>query len=89
MKKLYIIALILLLSLTLFGCRRNNPGETTVVTETEITLLPEIDPTLETNIPDPEVDTSMPDSTDIMDEFLDPTNDQNRTIGESGRKMLN
>lgn len=86
MKKLTIITLALALALTLAACRRKENGNETTATKEpatettqETTMLPDIDPTLETNIPDPEVDTSMPDMTDMMDGAENETNnDQNK-----------
>ncbi len=93
MKKLRIFMLIFVLCLSLVACRRGNNNETTGTTTeatnsstTETTLLPQIDPTLDTNIPDPDVDTSMPDGTDIFDETQNTTDNQNNTTAE-GRNM--
>ena len=69
----WVLVLVLALSLTACGRRNEKPTETAPsVTQapTDEATLPTIDPTMGTNIPDPEVDTSMPD-------LMDPT-------GESG-----
>ena len=63
------IALILVLTLSLSACgmRDKSPNNDT-------TILPSMDPTIGTNIPDPEVDTKMPMYTDSADlgEWTDP-----------------
>ena len=74
MKKLSMIALALVLSLSLAACGRGKNSETSAPTNTtankstfDPTIIPDMDPTLETNIPDPSVDTSMPMDTDITE----------------------
>lgn len=67
MKKFSIIALALVLTLSLAACGKKNNETTTPTTtqpSTDMTVFPDIDPTFETNIPDPNVDTSMPMYTD-------------------------
>lgn len=64
MKRFSIIALVFVLSLSLAACGRRKNNEMTVPTTTEATsntIMPDIMPTIETNIPDPSVDTSMPE----------------------------
>lgn len=78
MKRLSIIALVLVLTLSLVACGRRDNGETSAPTtttpSTDMTIIPHMDPTLDTNIPDPNVDSSMPmytegtNSTDPMGE---------------------
>ena len=75
MKKFTIFALVMVLIFTFTACGRKNntPTETKPVTTqpaTEEMTLPTIDPTMGTNIPDPEVDSTMPD-------LMDPTSDAN------------
>ena len=61
MKKFCIFALSILILLSFTACgKRNNK-------DTEMTLLPTMDPTIGTNIPDPDVDTKMPMYTDGTD----------------------
>ena len=73
MKKFTMLALVLVLTLSMAACRRKDDNNETTTRETSTeatqgtTMMPEIEPTLETNIPDPEVDTSMPDMTDMID----------------------
>lgn len=63
MKKHCVIGMVMLLCFSLAACgRRNN--------KPEMTIIPTIDPTITTNIPDPDVDTQMP----IFTEGTDPTN---------------
>ena len=86
MKKLSMIALVLVLTLALAACGRRNNNETTAPTTTEpstdMTIIPDIDPTIETNIPDPNVDTSMPMYTDGTDS-TDATDATGSTSGRS------
>lgn len=58
-----ILALVCALTLSACGCS-NNMGETQTP---GTTLMPDILPTLDTNIPDPDVDTQMPIYTDGTD----------------------
>ena len=61
MKRISILTLVLVLTLCLAACGRNNkPTSTTNASAPTngMTILP--DPTIGTNIPDPDVDTSMP-----------------------------
>ncbi|MBO5836541.1 MAG: hypothetical protein J6Q92_01460 [Oscillospiraceae bacterium] len=70
MKKISIIALMLVATLSLAACGRRDEPDTTPTTTaptTEMTIFPSTDPIIETNIPDPSVDTSMPDMTDMID----------------------
>ena len=81
MKKISIIALMLIVTLSLAACGRRNDKETTPTTTaptTQATIFPSTDPIIETNIPDPSVDTSMPDISDMMDD----TNSTNNTTTE-------
>ena len=68
MKKCSIFVLTLILALSLCACGRNNDTTTTstgsVTPSTDMNILPDTMPTLETNIPDPNVDTQMPGYTD-------------------------
>ena len=82
MRKFTIFALILILAFSFTACGRRDktPTETTPsVTQapTEQVTMPTIDPTMGTNIPDPEVDTSMPD-------LMDPTGESNPTNNDIG-----
>lgn len=74
MKKVLIALLVLVMALSLVACRRrNNDVETTPTTTpqtSEMPFIPDMDPTLDTNIPDPSVDTQMP----IYTDGTDPTN---------------
>ncbi len=68
MKKFSIVILVLtvVLSLAACGCQNSNNATNTTGTQadTNMTILPDMDNTLGTNIPDPDVDTSMPIYTD-------------------------
>lgn len=68
-----ILATLLLLSLSACGCSNSMVNETKAP---ETNTLPEILPTLDTNIPDPDVDTQMP----IYTDGLDSTEDTDITI---------
>ena len=79
MKKVCIMTLILVMTMSLSACRRNEntkPTET-IPPATEQTVpvtkptVPAIDPTLDTNIPDPSVDSN----SDMTDNFTDSTQD--------------
>lgn len=62
MKKIFIIALVFVLAVSLVACGRRNNEETTPATtqpSTGMDIIPDMEP-METNIPDPNVDTSMP-----------------------------
>lgn len=72
MKKLLIIALTLVFILSLAACDRKNRDENnTTVPTTENSILPEMDPTMDTNVPDPDVQGAVPDGTNGMDDMLD------------------
>ena len=63
MKKGIILALLVVMIFSLSACGRNRGGETsapTIIPTTDMTILPDTMPTIGTNIPDPDVDTSMP-----------------------------
>lgn len=77
MKKLFIIALTLVLTLSLAACGRKNKNDnTTTVPTTESSILPDMDPTIDTNIPDNGVTGAVPNETDgigdMMDDITDP-----------------
>lgn len=72
MKKYGIIALVLLICLSLAACGRRND-------DNSMTILPTMDATIDTNIPDPEVDTKMP----IYTDGTDPSNWTNPGMGNS------
>lgn len=62
MKKISVILLALVMVASLSACGRNN--DTGATDRNDMTILPTAIPTMETNIPDPEVDTQMPMYTD-------------------------
>ena len=61
-----ITVLIIALSLSACGCSNSTSSDTT---DPGTTILPSILPTLDTNIPDPEIDTQLP----MYTEGTDPT----------------
>lgn len=66
MKKLLIIALVFVLAVSLVACGRSKNDETTPSTtqpSTGMDVIPDMNP-METNIPDPNVDSTMPMYTD-------------------------
>ena len=65
MKKCIFLALSVLLAFSVAACGRNNNTR-----NRDMTIMPDILPTLETNIPDPDVDTKMPMYTDGTDETI-------------------
>ena len=67
MKKGIIFALLIILTVSFSACGRGGDKETsipTIIPTTDMTILPDTMPTIGTNIPDPDVDTSMPMYTD-------------------------
>lgn len=80
MKKYSIIALTIVLAMSLAACGRRNDTP-----DTGMTILPSMDPTIDTNIPDPEVDTKMPMYTDGTDpsDWTDQVPESNATDGQS------
>ena len=70
MKRIFILAMAILVTFSLAACGRRKNNETTAPTGAtnnttfNDTIIPDMDPTLETNIPDPSVDTSMPMATE-------------------------
>ena len=74
MKRIAIIFLAAFVAISLVACGRNNNAQNnTTAPSTDMNILPDMDPTLDTNIPDPSVDTSMPIYTDGT-ETTDATN---------------
>ena len=82
MKKCIILAWTLILALSLCACGRNHtttvPTTFNTTPSTDMNILPDTMPTLETNIPDPNVDTQMPGYTDGTDMFNDFTTNTTR-----------
>lgn len=79
MKKYTLIALSLILTLTFSACGRNSNQA-----DSNMTILPDPMPTLETNIPDPDVDTKMPIYTEGTEtNTMDPT-EQSNGIARNG-----
>ena len=74
MKKFGIFALTVILLISLVACGRRKETKPTATTSNTRSTVPDVtildptimDPTLDTNIPDPEVDSTMPD-------LMDPT----------------
>ena len=89
MKQLSIIALTLMLSISLVGCGRKEetkPTQTTPPATQESTIpqtTPSIDPTIDTNIPDPTVDSN---SNQPEDNTIDATTGNNDTA--TGRSKM-
>ena len=82
MKKLCIIALALILTLSLAACGRKNKNETNNTTpSTNNSVMPSTDPTKGTNVPDPDVEGAVPDGTNGMDDIIDDMTDNNHTDG--------
>lgn len=68
MKRIGIFMLTLVIVASLCACGRRNDGTPdTVLPSTDMSILPDTMPTLDTNIPDPSVDTQMPIYTDGTD----------------------
>lgn len=83
MKRISIIAFVLVLTLSLAACGRRNDTNTSQPS-TDATILPDMDATIDTNIPDPSVDSSMPMYTDGTDS-TDSTGITDDTQAQSGR----
>ena len=88
MKKISIVILVFVMALSLAACGRNNnnaPGTSAATNpSTDMNILPDMDPTLDTNIPDPSVDTSMPiytDGTDSTDGSTGSTQNRSNAKG--------
>ncbi len=77
MKKLGIFALVLVLTVTIAGCRRKEEPNKEPNTTTTLPATSNMDPIIETNIPDPNVDTSMPDGFGTTDNSQNTTQDGN------------
>ena len=86
MKKIALIALVLILALSICACGRSNRNETTASTtpSTTMDIIPGIDPTITTNIPDPSVNSTMPMYTDGTD-VTDHTGITDNTYPQSGK----
>lgn len=87
MKKFAIIALALVMTLCLAACGRRNNNETsapTTTASTTDTIIPNMDPTIATNIPDPSVDTSMPMFTDGTEDTTGTNSTGSMTEGTKG-----
>ena len=68
MKKISIYMLTLIMAVTLCACgRKDNQAPSTIMPSTDMGILPDTMPTLDTNIPDPSVDTEMPIYTEGTD----------------------
>ena len=78
MKKATILIIAFTLCIGLSACGRKNNEQINNTTNgtTNFTVLPDTDMTIETNIPDPDVDTSMPMYTDGTEETTEFTGGQ-------------
>lgn len=67
MKRFVVMSMILLLSVSFCACGKNkNPAPSTTTPTTQTSEMPTILPDMDTNIPDPSVDTSMTNFTEDM-----------------------
>lgn len=78
MKKYVMIALVLVLALSLCACGRRNDTPVNTMPSTDMSVIPDMDATLDTNIPDPNVDTEMP-------LYTDNTNSTENTTGNASQ----
>ena len=70
MKKLFIASIVLILIFTFAACgRRQETESNTTSLPTTMPYFPEMDPTLDTNIPDPHINTEIPTYTDPLDDL--------------------
>ena len=68
MKKITVTVLAVLLTLCFTACGKTNDNSNTATTPTsETSVLPQIDPTMDTNIPDDSVNENSTDTTDATD----------------------
>ncbi len=69
MKKITIVLLIVVIALSICACGRSDRDETSIPTQPSnpINIMPSMDPTIDTNIPDPDVNSTMPMYTDGTD----------------------
>ena len=81
MKKITAIALVALLVLSLAACGKSNDNAANTTPTTETSMLPQMDPTMDTNVPDESVNNH---STDSTDQSTAPGND---TTANSNSKM--
>lgn len=77
MKKFSILVLVLVLALSLCACGGRNDTPANTMPSTDISVIPDMNPTLDTNIPDPNVDTEMPLYTDNTDSTENATDNAN------------
>ena len=88
MKKICIMVLVLALSITVAACGRRDTNETTAPTTTPSTgmdIIPDMDQTIGTNIPDPNVDSTMPMYTDGTEDTIEPNMGSDTLSGQDGR----
>lgn len=89
MKKISMIVLALVMAFSLVACGRRNNNETsapsTTASDRNPTIIPDMDPTITTNIPDPDVDTSMPMYTDGTEGTDGKGQDSQRSTNGMGR----
>ena len=92
MKKTGIIALVLILVLSLAACRMGNQEEETTVPTDPVTTVPETRPTEPpTTVPDPTLDTNIPDENvddDHMGDLTDGGNNTEETEPDLRRRMV-
>ncbi|MBR5529089.1 MAG: hypothetical protein IKU57_01305 [Oscillospiraceae bacterium] len=92
MKKLCIIALAIVLTLSFAACGRRNDDTTenstlpTTVPTTESSVLPQMDPTSATNIPDSDVEGATADDNDGMEDIIDDMTGNNSNTTDSTAK---
>ena len=85
MKRIAIFFVAVFFAISLVACgRNNNEQNNTTAPSTDMNILPDMDPTLNTNVPDPSVDTSMPMYTDGT-ENTEATNGSSATDNANGR----
>ena len=96
MKRIGVFALIFTMLFSLCACRRKEepkPTETRpVATEPAPTVMPEMDPTIGTNIPDPTVDSNSTNQDSVVDESIpgnDPENGNDSATPGSETGTLN
>ena len=84
MKKLFIIALALVLTLSLAACGRKGKNDNNTTPNNGSSVMPSTDPTKATNVPDPDVEGAVPDGTDGMDSIVDDITGNNDNATGNG-----
>ena len=86
MKKISIFALLIVLMLALAACGKKDEMPNITVPTTGNSVLPEMDPTMDTNIPDDSVTGNSTDTTNTTEGIVDPSDSVDTTVPNDTRK---